>query len=106
MDPGRLRHRVVIQAQNTTATSDFGHGYANWTTAATVWASIEPLSGRELFQAKQVQPDATHKIMIRGGQTITPLNRLSHEGRYFNVLSVTNELERNFYKTLIVQESL
>lgn len=37
----------------------------NWPTVVTRWASIKPLSGRELFMAQQVRADVTHKVVLR-----------------------------------------
>lgn len=104
MDPGTLRHRITIEAQSNTAYSDLGQPVENFTTQATVWADIQPVSGREAYFARQVQPDVTHKILIRGGQTVTPKHRLVHESRYFHVLSVTRENERDFYTTIMAKE--
>lgn len=105
-DPGKLRHRITIEAQSTTSTSELGQPVENFTTQATVWASINQLSGREGHYARQMQPDATHKIIIRGGQTVTPAHRLLHEGRYFNVLSVKRLDERDFYSEITASEKL
>lgn len=104
-DPGKLRHQITIQAQSTTSTSDTGQPVENFTTQATVWASIEQLSGREGYWARQIQPTATHKIIIRGGQTVTPANRILHESRYFNVIDVKRHDERDFYTTIIAEEA-
>ena len=106
MNPGRLKHRITIQAQSDTAYSELGQPTENFTTQATVWGEIIPMSGREAYYAKQVQPDVTHKITIRGGQTVTPKHRLSHESRIFNVLSSTREDERTRYMIIMAQESV
>lgn len=106
IDPGELRHRIAIQSSNSTASSDLGQPIDAWTTVATVWGAIEPLSGREAFYANQVQADASHRVIIRGNRTVTTRNRLVHEGRTFNIVSVMSDEERPRYKTLSVMEQL
>lgn len=106
MDPGRLRHRIAIQSNSTTAASDLGQPVDNWTTVETVWGRIEPLSGREAFYANQVQADVTHKVTLRGNRTITTKQRLTHESRTFNIVSVLDDEEQKRWKTLMVMEAV
>ena len=64
MRAGRLRHRVAIQ--DATETRDAHGGVSRaWSTSATVWASVEPLQGRELWLAQQVQAQATVRVRMR-----------------------------------------
>ena len=49
MEAGQLRHRVTIQ-QATETTDGFGGVTQAWATFATVWAAVEPLTGREYLQ--------------------------------------------------------
>jgi len=66
MRAGPLKNRLAFQgALETTAVN--GERSKIWTTRATVWGSVEPLSSRELLTGQQVAPRATHKIVIRGG---------------------------------------
>jgi SPP1 family predicted phage head-tail adaptor len=106
MNPGKLRHRLVIKAQSTTSTSELGMPVENFTTQATVWGSIEPLTGRELFTAKQVYPLVTHRITVRGNLSLTPAKRIEHESRVFNILSVVDKDERKIEKTVMAMESV
>lgn len=106
MEPAELRDRVVIQTQSTTSTSDLGHPYENWVTASTVWASVNNLGGREAYYAKQVQPDATHRITIRDGVAVAVSQRMTMGSRTFNILDVQRDGDPNGYQTVIVQEVL
>jgi SPP1 family predicted phage head-tail adaptor len=106
MEPAQLRERVEIQVQTTTATTDLGHPYENWVTSATVWAKVQNLGGREAFYAKQVQPDATHRIVIRSGQTVAVASRLKVGSRIFNVLETRPDGEPDGYLEITVQEVL
>ena len=64
IDAGPLRHRVQIQQLREIADS-YGQRRQNWDTVATVWASVEFLSGRELVNAQQVNSNVTHGVRMR-----------------------------------------
>lgn len=67
MTAGSLRHRVTIQRRTLLAARDAATGERaeEWDDVATVWACIEPLAGRELWQARQVQSDQSHRVTVR-----------------------------------------
>lgn len=94
MNIGKLRHRITIQ--QLTQTPDGAGGYTkSWVPFATVWASVEPISGKEYFEAQQTQSAVTHKIRIRYHTGITPVMRIDFKGRIFGIESVINWEERN-----------
>lgn len=64
MRTGRLRHRIAIQ-QAAETQNDFGEVVKSWYNIAEVWAAIEPLSGREYLEAKQLDAALTSRIRIR-----------------------------------------
>ena len=87
MQAGKLRHRVELQRATVTADSH-GDQVKAWTTLRTVWASIEPLSGREYLQGAQTSSDITARIKIRGGVTLTPKDRVKYGDRVFDIRHV------------------
>ncbi len=92
MMAGRLRHRLAIQ-DFTEEAAPSGQKQKKWTTTITVWGSVEPMKGTELFQAQQVVPRVTHKITIRGGRMLSPVQRILFDNRVFNVDYATNVRE-------------
>lgn len=64
MDSSRLNRRVAIQYPFTTQDA-YGQPVVGFTTLATVWAAILPLTGARLFAAKQAQSEITLQITIR-----------------------------------------
>lgn len=100
---GDLRHRIAIQTLNTTLDS-MGGQPTTYTTVATVYGSIRPLSGRELFTAQAADADVTHEITIRNYSGLTPKHRLLHDSRAFNIESVRNIEERDRMMVLLVKE--
>lgn len=85
---GQLRHRVSFQQQIGTSRDTHGQPVPEWETQATVWASIDPLSGRELWVAQQTLATATHKIACRWSSSTTAVmtgtNRAVSGGRTFH----------------------
>lgn len=78
MRAGKLRHRIQIRSETDDTQNKYGEVEDNWATAATVWGSIEPLIGRELFEAQQVQPRVSTRIRIRYRTHLTASDRLRH----------------------------
>ena len=64
MRAGLLRHRVAIQ-NPATSVDNFGGRSASFSTAETVFASIDPVRGTELQNADQTKARITHKITMR-----------------------------------------
>lgn len=96
---GRLTNRITLEAprQPDEGRDQYGQPAEAWATVADVWANVEPLSGRELWHAQQVQPDVTHRITLRytSALKIDPGWRAVMNGRVFSFLSVLNIEERN-----------
>lgn len=92
---GKLRHRLEIQ-EGATSRNTYGEDTPAWSTVATRFASIEPLTGREAWLAKQVSPDVTHQVTMRHYDGLTPKHRLQFGTRLFEIESVRNvdELKR------------
>lgn len=105
MRAGRLRHR--LQLQQPTRTSDSHGGYTTtWTTTATVWGSIEALTGWENFTADQVGRSLMVRVVIRygsGWSSISPTWRVkdAKSGRKYDINAVIQPEHRARPKTVI-----
>ena len=78
-------------------------------TPATVWASVEPLSGREALIAAQLHASTTHKIVIRYQSALSALTaswRILWGTRAFDITERRNLDERNRTLELICVEGL
>jgi SPP1 family predicted phage head-tail adaptor len=73
---GSLRHRVTIQSRDGSTRDTHGQEVPTWVDDATVWASVEPVNGKELFASQHNQGQATHKVVIRHRASVTTKNRL------------------------------
>lgn len=90
-----MRDRVEIQSRAVNR-GVYGEVSApSWTSVATRWARVEPLSGREAWQAQQVRPDVTHKVTLRYYEGLGPRHRLKAGSRVFNITSVIDTENRH-----------
>ncbi|WP_256846916.1 phage head closure protein [Paenibacillus sp. Pae108] len=100
---GKLRHKITIKHLQS-VDDGAGGSVETWMTYASPFASVEPLSGRELFQAQQLQSEVTHKIRMRYRPGITPDMRVYFGTRVFLINSAINWQERNRELTLMCVE--
>lgn len=94
MNIGDLRHRITIQ-QPVESSNTFGEVEKTWQDVATVWASIEPLRGREYFDSQQINAEVTTRIRIRYRPGIKPKMRVVYGERIFDIQSVIDVEERH-----------
>lgn len=106
MAAGQRRHHVALQEPTTTIVS--GDSSTTWTTRAMRWVSIEPLVGVELWRARQVQPNVTHRIGMPWESTLA-LNtrwRILFEDRVLELLSVLRSEERRREWEMMAKEAV
>ena len=61
----------------------------------TVWASVEPKSGREYTEADKDRPELTYVITVRYQKDITPDMLIQFKKRLFYIKSIRNIREAN-----------
>lgn len=96
MRTGQLSHKVYLQQPCRIANS-FGEPVVTWITFATVWAAIEPLSGRDAILAQQSSSPHTYKMTIRYMRGVNGSHRILYGTRIFEINSVINLEEKNTY---------
>lgn len=98
MRSGKMRHRITIQ-EPTTMVGSMGGVEQSWAGKCTVWASVEPLEGREYYRAGQMQNAVTTRFRVRymAGETddITEEMRVSFDGGSYDINSVQDRNERH-----------
>ncbi len=103
MNPGNLRHRIILQTKTVTRDS-FGAEIEVWGQEIELWASIEPLTSREYFASLQMQSQVTHKITIRYYPGLRTDWRIKLGSRLFDIKSIINLREENKELTLLCTE--
>ena len=107
---GQLTRRLKIQSRSTTQDT-FGGPSLVWTDVATVWAEIQPLTGRELESAQRMASEVSHQITVRyqslfdNPQQVTQMRAL-YKARVFNIHSALHEDERRVKLILLACEGL
>jgi len=105
MNAGRLNKRVWIQEPVWSAASASGEKtVSRWDNVAEVWASIEPLSGREYWAAAQAQSSVTHRVTIRYREGINQTMRVLFGTRELYIESIIDPREAHRFLELVCVE--
>lgn len=98
IDAGKMRHRIVFQRFDGER-DDYGDPLQteadNWSDVATVWAAIDPVSGREFYAAEQSQSEVTHKVRCRYRAGLDTAMRIVCGTRLFEIESIIDWEERH-----------
>lgn len=92
---GRLSKRIQIQSRSSTRDS-LGEPTLVWTDIASVWADVQPLTGRELESARRLSSEVTHLITVRyraifSDTRVVAGYRTLLEGRIFSIHACLDE---------------
>lgn len=87
MQAGRLRQRVALQS-STVAADTFGEPIQTWTTYSTVWADVQPMSGRERLYAQQAGAEINFRVVIRYNVLVLPTHRIVWGTRTLEISAV------------------
>lgn len=89
MRAGRLNERITLQSAAVSVDS-VGQPVHSWSTFATVWAEVMPVSGREYFRAQSLTQAESIRITMRYLDGVTPSMRVVHGSRTYHIRSVLN----------------
>lgn len=105
MRAGLLRHRVTIE-RATAAQDAYGQSIKTWTTAGKRWASIQPVNANERMFARKANEVVSHILQLRWDSDlgVSPTDRVSFDGRTFQIEAVLNLDERRRIMELHCQE--
>ncbi|MGX1179387.1 SPP1 family predicted phage head-tail adaptor [Pseudomonas sp. IAP-CY TE4608] len=109
MNAGDLRHPIEIQqltALRDPGTGEFGE--PAWQPLANTWASVEPLSAKDLIAAQAAQSEATARIVIRYRPDILPTMRIVHRGQIYSIEGPPLEDDKSGleYLTILVSKGV
>jgi SPP1 family predicted phage head-tail adaptor len=101
--PGKLRHRLVLEAPVET---DDGAGgvLRSYENLATVWAAIEPLGLAEQIAAESLGARRTHRIIIRTGFDLTLRHRFKLGARIFRIAAIRDPDESGRFREITAEE--
>lgn len=90
---GDYAQRVRIERPVKTRNS-LGEQIVTWEEFATVWAAVEPLSGRELTSLRAELADVTARIRIRYRPGVLTEMRIVHGTAVYNIASAIDVKSR------------
>lgn len=101
---GEFRQLVTLEKPVGTADATTGEPDVGYTPYCECWASLAPLTSRELVRTKAVADDTTHRITIRFRTDIEPTWRVSWDDpRGHHVANITGIIETAWRRELEIQ---
>lgn len=88
MQAGRLRHRVAVEAKSRVQNDGEGDVTETFVPRGYLWASIEPISGRELLRADVINAELDTRITVRWSPLAAQIDatwRIRHRSIFYNV---------------------
>jgi SPP1 family predicted phage head-tail adaptor len=98
------RNCLVTIERQSTSQDTAGQQVDTWTEIGQEWVTINPVTGREYFNASGERAEVTHRIRMVYGRTVAPRDRIVYGARIFDIKSVLNLDERNRELELMVSE--
>ena len=87
---GQLRHRIEFRQHNQSR-DDYGQPLEHaWAHVNTVFASKEPILGKEYFAADTIQSNVTVKFRCRYFPGVTNDMQIWHDGEKYHIESAIN----------------
>lgn len=104
-DPGTLNRRLTVEEPVETP-DGAGGVIRSFAAGATLWASVMPLSAREILDAARLGMILSHRIVVRAGPVLSVRHRLREGGRIFCIASVRPQDARETFLEIAVEERL
>jgi len=104
MMAGKLRQRITIQ--KVVNTNTYGSVTKSWETYKQVWASIDPIKGKEYFLSDIDNAKVSHRIRIRYLSGMKPSMRIMYGTRVFEIETIINKEERNIELEIMCMERI
>ena len=107
MEAGKLRHRIGIERLNDSAQDpNTGDIVKAWEPLKTVYAAIEPVSGKEFIQSAATQAQISVRITVRHTD-VRPIDRIAHKGLLYNIHAVLpDRVSGQDYLTLMCSQGV
>ena len=91
--PSTLRNRVDFLCRVVTV--NHGIRQERWETAFSCWCGVEPLSGREFWEAAAINRENEVRFTIRYRRDVSPEMRMRLDGVVYNITSITDRNNRH-----------
>jgi SPP1 family predicted phage head-tail adaptor len=85
-----LPHLIDIQIETKVPDGSGGHT-KDWTLFKSVNAFVQPISGRNFFQAQQIETKINYKVFMDYDETITNKMRVVHQDKPLTINTVIDQ---------------
>lgn len=85
MKASKLRQRITLITVTTIPSPTGGSPKTTYVDGPTIWANIEPLSTRDVIQAKAAGSQVTLRCIIRYRKDINSTNRIKYDGKTYKI---------------------
>jgi len=109
MRAGDLNKRIKISELVTGGSpvvDECGEPNTSWDELDTVWAAIEPLTGREFFAQQQVQSEITVRIRIRYRDDIVSGMKAEYGDKTYVIQNIIDKEEKHQELQLMCSEGV
>ena len=108
MRAGDLNKRITIYqlVTGSPVADELGNPNTSWEPVDTVWASIEPITGREFWAQQQVQSEITVRIRIRYRADILPGMKAEYGSKTYVIQNVIDRDEQHAELQLMCSEGV
>lgn len=85
MRASKLKQRVTVHKATATRSPMGGSSSQTWEPALTLWASIEPLSVKDVLTAQAADSQTTARCILRYRTDIDSKCRIEHRGQMYAI---------------------
>jgi SPP1 family predicted phage head-tail adaptor len=105
---GMLNKKVTIQKKviGTPGQDAYGQPSNTWATYFIVWASIEPIQGREFWAQQQIQSEVTVRVRTRYIPGVTTGMRIYYNSKIYSIESIIDVKDRHSEMQLMCSEGV
>ncbi len=90
---GLRNKRITIERPIETRGGDYSDPQNEWVTYLELWASIEPLSGREFLLNREQQTEVTVRMRVLYFPDVTNKMRVIYRDKIYQIVSVIDAFE-------------
>ena len=93
LNAGALRNRAEFLRR--TVTVEHGISRERWETVFTCWCGVEPLSGREFWEAAAINRESEVRFTIRYRKDVSPEMRIRLDGTVYDITAILDKNNRH-----------
>jgi SPP1 family predicted phage head-tail adaptor len=102
---GMLNRKIDFQRQVTAPTASGGETVV-WSSYATAWAHIKPMTGSEKIKFDRLGFEQMMKVVIRFRPDLTTLDKVVYRGNQYQIRSIVNIEEADQWLEIMMEKGV